>query len=90
MKNNLKTSLTQALEIPCEVLADVSVMNIVGKSEIDIENYKSILEYGRDRITVNTTGYMIFIEGKKLELNYVTTDSVNIKGDISSVAFKEL
>ena len=90
MKNGLKTSLTQALEIPCEVLADVSVMNIVGKSEIDIENYKSILEYGRDRITVNTTGYMIFIEGKKLELNYVTTDSVNIKGDISSVAFKEL
>ena len=90
MKNNLKTSLTQALEIPREVLADVSVMNIVGKSEIDIENYKSILEYGRDRITVNTTGYMIFIEGKKLELNYVTTDSVNIKGDISSVAFKEL
>ncbi len=90
MKNGIKNSLTQALEIPCEVLTNVSVMNIVGKNEIDIENYKSILEYDRDRITINTAGCIILIEGRSLELSYVTTDSVNIKGDISSVAFKEL
>ncbi|MBE6008206.1 MAG: sporulation protein YqfC [Lachnospiraceae bacterium] len=90
MKNGIKNSLTQALEIPCEVLINASVMSIVGKNEIDIENYKSILEYDSERITVNTSGCMIVIEGKTLELKSVTTDSVNIKGDIASVAFKEL
>ena len=90
MKKGIKSSITQALEIPGEVLTDASVMSIVGKNEIDIENYKSILEYGRERITINTAGCMILIEGSALELNYVTTDSVNIKGNIASVAFKEL
>ncbi|MBQ2752850.1 MAG: YabP/YqfC family sporulation protein [Oscillospiraceae bacterium] len=90
MKKGIKSSITQVLEIPGEVLTDASVMSIVGKNEIDIENYKSILEYGRDRITINTAGCMIFIEGSALELNYVTADSVNIKGNIASVAFKEL
>ena len=90
LKNGIKNSLTQALEIPGEVLINASVINIIGKNEIEIENYKSILEYETERITINSYGYMIVIEGKKLELKTVTTDSVNIRGNIASVAFKEL
>ena len=42
MKKGIKNSITQVLEIPGEVLTDASVMSIVGKNEIDIENYKSL------------------------------------------------
>ena len=90
MKNNLKTSLTQALEIPREVLADVSVMNIVGKSEIDIENYKSILEYSDSCISINTAVGIVVIEGSGLELKAVTSEAISVKGGIESLCFKEL
>jgi len=90
LKNSIRRSLTQALEMPSEVLINVPVINIVGNGELDIENYKSILEYSTDRIAVNASGYIVMIEGKTLELKCVTSETVSIRGNIASLSFKEL
>ena len=90
MKKGVGRYVTQALEIPCEAVFNVPLINIVGRNELDIENHKSILEYSDNKISLSAQGYIIEIDGKSLELKTVTAETVSIKGVIGSVAFREL
>ena len=90
MKTSVKRRITQALEIPCEAVFNVPLINIVGRNELDIENHKSILEYSDTKISLSAQGYMVEIDGKNLELKAVTAEAVSIRGIIGSVAFREL
>ncbi len=89
MKKDIKKGLTNALEIPREVLSNVSVITIVGKNEVEIENYKSILEFGETRVVINAEKNVIEILGEKLTLKCVTNENVSVFGDVSSVSLKD-
>lgn len=90
MKRSIKKSVTEALEIPAEALFDVPVITMAGKNELDIENYKSILEYSDSCISINTAVGIVVIEGSGLELKAVTSEAISVKGGIESLCFKEL
>ena len=83
-----KKKILKALEIPEEIGSNITGINISGFSKIRIENYKSLLEYEKERIRINTAEALICIEGKEFNISSVTDMFIEIEGKISAVHFE--
>lgn len=83
-----KKKILKALEIPEEIGSNVTGINISGFSKIRIENYKSLVEYEKERIRINTSEALICIEGNGFNISSVTDTIVEIEGKISAVYFE--
>ena len=44
-----RRNMTEALELPKEILLHLPLISFIGQEEVTIENYKGILEYGAHR-----------------------------------------
>ncbi len=76
------------MEIPQEVVLDVPLISMIGKTEVSIENYKNILEFNNDLIRINTSDGVVKIFGKKLVIKHITRDIVNVKGVIEGLTLQ--
>ena len=83
----IKQKITEALELPKEIVLNVPKMTMVGNSDMIIENYKGIIEYDNDRIRVNTGTGVIKITGEKLLIREITSEDILVTGDIRSLEF---
>lgn len=81
------SKLTSALELPKEVLMNLPLITLIGKEEMTIENFKGILEYSEDGVRISTSAGIVRLEGKKLLLKQITSDSIVIVGLIDKVEF---
>lgn len=89
MKNQgKKRKLLKALELPEEIASGATKISMVSFEKIRIDNYKSLIEYERDVIRVNTKEKLIKITGEDMELSEVTDESVEITGKIAEVNFE--
>ena len=90
MKKDIRKGAAAALELPGEVIFNLPVITLTGRGGIDIENYKSILEYSDTSVSVNTSAGIVSVTGESLELKSVTAEYISVTGVIGSVMFKEL
>ena len=81
------STIASALELPKEVLMNLPLITLIGKEDITIENYKSILEYSEECVRINTSAGVLRIEGKKLTLKQITSDNIVIVGRIDKTEF---
>jgi len=81
----LKEKMTGLLSLPKEITLDMSVITLMGRGEITIENYKTILEFTDTKIRLRTKESDISIEGERLSLSQVTSESVQITGRIIGI-----
>ncbi|MBR5157068.1 MAG: sporulation protein YqfC [Clostridia bacterium] len=79
--------LSDTFAIPEDILLDLPRITAGGNRELEIENYKNVLEYLDSSIQLNCKDYVIKICGKKLEITAITDESVCIRGVISSISF---
>lgn len=86
-KKKIKSIFTTALELPKEVILNLPLITLVGSEEMNIENYKGIVEYSEEKIRINTTSGVIKIEGKKLNIKQLTAEQVCINGLISKLEY---
>ena len=77
--------MTGLLSLPKEITLDMSVITLMGRGEITIENYKTILEFTDTKIRLRTKESDISIEGERLSLSQVTSESVQITGRIIGI-----
>lgn len=63
-------------------------MSITGQQEILIENYRGILEYTKNHISLQTKTCRLVIRGKDLNINYYTNEEMKITGRIESVFYE--
>ncbi len=89
MKNlkNLKTNISKNLDLPEEVLLNIPLINLTGKTKMVIENFKNIYQYSENIIKIKTTCGIIEINGKDLFLKELTKNKISIKGNIESFKF---
>lgn len=90
MKNKKYTRLDKLLEMPKEVVSNISKISIIGFNEMLIENYKAILEYEENFIKIATYIGVINISGFDLLLESMTDDDIKVSGKIDSMEFVEL
>ena len=80
---NIKRTVTQALEISEEIILDLPLITLIGREKLIVENYKGIIEYGDKTVRINTGAGILKIEGDKLLLKNITSESINVTGVIS-------
>lgn len=75
------------MQIPPDMARGVTLMEISGHQEMRIENFRSICSYFDTEIRILASGYMIYVEGTKLQIAYYSELIMKITGNITSVRF---
>ena len=89
-KKNLSEKIVKKLDIPEDVVFDIPRLIMMSNTEIRIENYKSILEYEADKISLSAKNMMIELFGSDFNICLMTDEEVSITGTILSVNFSKL
>ncbi|ADL51197.1 sporulation protein YqfC [Clostridium cellulovorans] len=88
MKNKLlkiTRNVTETLDIPKEVVLGLPKISIIGHEEALIENHKGILSFKENSLVIKSQVGNITIKGKKLEMSYITDNTIIIKGVIEEL-----
>ena len=67
-----------AMELPGDLSCKAPIITITGPSQVQIENYKSILSYTSEKLIVVTSQGRVILQGKNLEIFHYTTWATNI------------
>ena len=79
--------MADAANLPKDVVLGVLILTLTGHYEVNIENYRGILEYTEQLIRINVRSGQIRITGKSLEINYYTTTDMKITGKVEKIEY---
>ena len=85
----VKEKMTGLLSLPKEIALDLPLIMATGQDELNIENYKNLVEFTDTKIRINTTTGMLVIEGQRLKLKQITTEHILVTGKITGIQFKD-
>ena len=74
--------MADAANLPKDEELGVPILTLTGHYEVNIENYRGILEYTEQLIRINVRSVQIRITGKSLEINYYSTTDMKITGKV--------
>lgn len=86
-KEQFGEKLASAASMPKDVVLGASVITILGRNEVCIENYRGIIEYTDTLIRVQTKSGQIRLTGKRLQIEYYTNDEMKITGLVTALEF---
>ena len=79
--------IADALDLPLDVMCDIPRSEIMGNSQISIENIRGILDYNENCIKINTTVGIMKIDGDELFIDSISDESASVKGRIIRIEF---
>ena len=85
----IKEGLVESLELPKDLVYGAVLVSITGRQEILIENYRGILEYTKNHISLQTKTCRLVVHGKDLDISYYTNEEMKITGRIDSVRYED-
>lgn len=88
-KHHLKHRVSDAANIPKDVILGVPLLRLIGREEFYIENYRGILEYTDTLIRIQTKIGQIHLTGHRLEIHYYTNDEMKVIGNIDKLEFHQ-
>ncbi len=83
----LKSKVTAMLELPKEIVLNLPHISIIGSEEINIENYKGVIEYTEQLIRINTSSGILRLTGKKLCIRQITDENIKITGVLGALEY---
>ena len=83
----LKNHMAEAANMPKDVVLGVPIVTLTGQIEVDVENYRGIIEYTDVLIRIKTKNGQIKITGKNLQIAYYTNDEMKITGRVEAVEY---
>ncbi len=87
VKEAVGTVFAKTLALPKDLVLNLPLVTLMGREEINIENYKSLAEYGDGRIRVNTTVGMLCIEGSGLYIKQITDEGLTVCGRMETLKY---
>lgn len=84
---NIKENVSNALEIPKDILLDLPRITLIGNLQVSIENHKGIIEYSNEYIRVKIKDGIIKVSGMDLIIKTIITEEIIISGKIASIDF---
>lgn len=87
--DDIKASLSEILELPKDIMLDLPKITMIGNLQIYIENHKGIIEYGKQRIRINTNKGILRITGRNMYIRNIVTEEMLIVGEIETVEFSD-
>ena len=86
-REKLSTKMARALEVPAKIAEDTPLLSMVGDREILVENYKGIVEYSEEKVRLRLKNSQLLVEGRGLQLSYITAESLKVAGRIEKIQF---
>ena len=86
-KEKRTEKIAEVLDLPLDILCDIPRSELMGNSQLNIENIRGILDYNENGIKINTTVGIIKIEGDELFIEHISDESIFIKGRIIRIEF---
>ena len=80
-------NVTEALELPKEIMLNLPLISLIGREEVTIENYKGILEYGEEPVRIGTAAGVLRLTGKGLCLKQLSAECMVVTGKIDNLHF---
>ena len=81
----VKEKMTGILSLPKEIALDMPIVIATGRGEVNIENYKNLLEFTETKIRIHTSAGQLTVEGERLTLRQITTENILITGRIANI-----
>ena len=81
----VKERMTGLLALPKEITLNLPQIIATGRDEVNIENYKNLIEFTDTKIRIQTSLGMLTVEGQNLILKQITTEHVLITGKIKAM-----
>ena len=85
--SGVKEKLSNMLSLPKEIALDLPILMATGRGELNIENYKNLLEFTDTSIRIRTKDGVVTVEGGGLCLRQITTENILISGRISGILY---
>lgn len=83
----VKSKIAEKLNIPEDISEGLPIVTVTGNCEVYVENYKGIIEYGKNCIRIQTKRCRICFTGKNLEIVYYTNADMKITGELESICY---
>ncbi len=77
------------MSVPEDIVFGALVLLVTGNKEMEIQNYRGILEYTDEMITVLGKKQVLIIRGSDLLIQYFTGETMKIVGKIDTIAYDE-
>ena len=84
----IRKKATGALSLPKEIVLDLPLLTAMGREELAIENYKSLLSFSETCIRLHTSVGQLEITGQRLQLKHITTEHIIITGAVAAIAWE--
>ncbi len=85
---NIGKALVEKIDLPAEAISGMPQIAMLGDTQISVEGYKAILEYGENAITLDCGSVMVEILGAGLYIKSFTKNVLLAAGKILSVSFR--
>lgn len=73
--------------LPAEAVLKETLLTMVGCSELWVENYKGLLEYGEGIILIQSSSAIIRVQGERLVISHYMEEHMMICGNIRSITY---
>ncbi|MHB8075433.1 sporulation protein [Desulfosporosinus fructosivorans] len=87
MFKKIQTSVGDVLDFPPDVAGEGPKITIIGRRQILVENYLSIVNFSEEEIRLETAEGDVCFEGKGLALKVILSTELRIEGELSSLSF---
>lgn len=88
MFKKIQTSVSDILDFPADVAAEGPKITIIGKSQVLVENYLSIINFSGEEVRLETSDGAVCITGKGLVLKVLLPTELQIEGEVASLSFE--
>lgn len=86
-EHSLKDKVIRMSELPKDVVLGVPTLTMTGQMELNIENYRGILEYTDCLVRVQTKSGQLKVCGTSLQVEYYRNDEMKVIGCITSIEY---
>ncbi|KJR49399.1 hypothetical protein UF75_0239 [Desulfosporosinus sp. I2] len=87
MFKKIQTSMGEVLDLPPDVVGEGPKITIIGRGQILVENYYSIVNFSEEEIRLETAEGNVCFKGKGLVLKVILSTELQIEGELSSLSF---
>ena len=81
----LRKNVTEALDLPKEILLDLPLVTLIGREELTVENYRGILEYSEETVRIGTAAGILQLRGRGLCLKQLSAECMVITGKVEGL-----
>ena len=87
MKKKSKEAIAKGLSLPRDVVFGDFIITLTGNCEVYIENYRGIVSYDEDTISIQGNHVILNIYGCDLIVDFYSQEAMKVKGKIKRLEY---